>query len=40
MSQGDVFGHTDSIEAFKRIFVVCPKVDFFPWGKSTVFGQK
>ena len=28
------------LEAFKRIFVFCPKIDFFPWGKSTVFGQK
>ena len=28
------------LEAFKRIFVFRPKIDFFPRGKSMVFGQK
>ena len=26
--------------AFKRIFVVRPKIDFLPSGKPTVLGQK
>ena len=28
------------LEPFKRIFVFRPKIDFFPRGKSMVFGQK
>ena len=28
------------LEAFKRIFVFCPKLDFFSRCKSRVFGQK
>ena len=28
------------LEAFKRIFVFRQKIDFFPRGKSMVFGQK
>ena len=45
---GDVFGHTDSIGSFKRIFflrpkaifVLIPKNYFFPRGRLGVFGQK
>ena len=28
----DVFGSTDSIESFKKIFVFRPKIDFLPRG--------
>ena len=35
-----VFGHTESMESFKRIFVFRPKIDFFPRSKSMVIGHK
>ena len=40
MSQGTFKETLIRLEAFKRIFVFCPKIDYFPRGKSTVFGQK
>ena len=40
MSQGTCFDTVIRLEAFKRIFVFRQKIDFFPRGKSMVFGQK
>ena len=40
MSQGTFSDTLIGLEAFKRIFVLRPKIDFFPSGKSTVFGEK
>ena len=40
MSQGTFCDKLARLEAFKRIFVFRPKIDFFPRGKSMVFGQK
>ena len=40
MSQGTFSDTLIRLEAFKRIFVFLPKIDFFPRGKSMVFGQK
>ena len=39
MSQGTFFNLLIRLEAFKRIFVCGPKIDFFPRGKPTVLGQ-
>ena len=40
MSQGTFSDLQIRLEAFKRIFAFCPKIDFLPRGKPTVFGQK
>ena len=40
MSQGTFTNTLIRLEAFKRIFVFFPKIDFFPRGKFTLFGQK
>ena len=40
MSQGMFLDTLIRLEAFKRIFVFRPKIDFFPRGKSMVFVQK
>ena len=40
MSQGTLADTLIRSEAFKRIFVFRPKIEFFPRGKSMVFGQK
>ena len=40
MSQGTFSDILIRLEAFKRIFVFCPKIDFFPRCKSMVFGKK
>ena len=40
MSQGTFSGTLVRLEAFKRIFLFRPKIDFFPRGKSMLFGQK
>ena len=40
MSQGTFSDTPIRLGEFKRTFVSCPKVDFFPRGKSRVFGQK
>ena len=40
MSQGMFSDTPIRLEAFKRIFVFRPKIDFFPNGKSGVFAQK
>ena len=40
MSQGMFWDTLIRLEAFKRIVVFCPKIDFFHRGFSTVFGQK
>ena len=40
MSQGTFQDTLIRLEAFKRIVVFCAKIDFFPRGLSTVFGQK
>ena len=40
MSQGTFSDLLILLEAFKRIFVFCPKIDFLPRGKPTIFGQK
>ena len=40
MSQGTFSDTLIPLEAFKRIVVFRPKIDFFPRGKSMVFGQK
>ena len=40
MSQGTFLDTLIRLEAFKRIFVFCPKLDFFQRGKCRVFGQK
>ena len=40
MSQGTFSDTLIRLEAFKKIFVFCSKMDFFPRGKSMVFGQK
>ena len=34
----DVFGSTDSISAFKIIFVFRPKIDIWPRGKHMILG--
>ena len=39
MSQGTSSDTLIRLEAFKRLFVFRPKTDFFPRGKSMVFGQ-
>ena len=39
MSQGTFSDLLIRLEAFKRIFVFCPKIDFLPKGKLTVLGQ-
>ena len=38
MSQGTCLDTLNRLEAFKRIFVFRPKIDFFLRGKSMVFG--
>ena len=40
MSQGTFYDTLIPLEAFKRIFVFCLKIDFFPRGLSRVFAQK
>ena len=40
MSQGTILHTLIRLEAFKRIFVFRPKIDFFLRGWSEVFGQK
>ena len=40
MSQETFSEHLILLEAFKRIFVFCSKIDFLPRGKPTVLGQK
>ena len=40
MSQGTFFDELIRLEAFKGIFVFCPKIDFFPRGKFMVFARK
>ena len=40
MSQGKFCDKLIRLEAFKRIFVFCPKMDFFLTGLSRVFSQK
>ena len=40
MSQGTFLDLLIRFEAFKRIFVFRPNIDFLPRGKPTVFGQK
>ena len=40
MSQGKFLDTPIRLEAFKRIFALIPKIDFFPRGRSRVFGQK
>ena len=40
VAQGTFFDTLFRLEAFKRIFVFRPKFNFFPRGKSMVFGQK
>ena len=40
MSQGTLSDLLIRLEAFKRIFVFRPKIDFLPWGKLTVLHQK
>ena len=40
MSQGTFSDTPNLLEAFKRIFVFRPKIDFFPREKSSVFGEK
>ena len=39
MSKGTSSETLIRLEAFKRIFVFRPKIDFFPRDKSMVFGQ-
>ena len=39
MSLGTFSDTLVRLEAFKRIFVFRPKIDFFPRGNSMVFGQ-
>ena len=40
MSQGTFSDLLIGLEAFKRMFVFRPQIDFLPRGKPTVFGQK
>ena len=40
MSQGTFLDALIRLEAFKRIFVFRPKIDYFLRGLSMVFGQK
>ena len=40
MSQGTFSNTLNRLEAFKRIFFLRPKIDFFPRGRSKVFGKK
>ena len=40
MSQGTSSDTPILLEAFKRIFVFRPKMDFFHRGKSRVFDEK
>ena len=40
MSQGTFSDTLIRLEGFNRIFVFRLKIDFFPRGKSMVFGQK
>ena len=39
MSQGTFSDTLIRLEAFKRIFVFRPKIDFFPRGKSMVLAK-
>ena len=40
MSQGPFSDTPIRLEAFKRIFVFRPEIEFFPTGKSRPFGKK
>ena len=40
MSKGTFPDTLIRLNAFKRIFVFRPKIDFLPRGKSMLFGQK
>ena len=40
MCQGTFLSLLIRLEAFKRIFVFGPKIDFLPRGKPTVLGKK
>ena len=40
MPQGTFWDTLIRLEAFKRIFIFRAKMDFFPRGKSMLFGQK
>ena len=40
MSQGTFSDTLVRLDAFKRISVFGPKIDFLPKGKSMLFGQK
>ena len=40
MSQGTFQDILIQLEAFKRIFVFRPKIDFLPRGKPTAMGGK
>ena len=40
MSQGTFLDLLNQLEAFKRIFVFGPKIDFLPKGKPMVLDQK
>ena len=40
MSQATFKDTLIRFEALKRIFLFCPKIDYFPRGLSTVFAQK
>ena len=40
MSQGTFSNTPILLEAFKRMSLFGPKIDFFPRGKSSVFGEK
>ena len=40
MSKGTFPDTLIRLNAFKRIFVFGPKIDFLPRGKSMLFGQK
>ena len=40
MSYGTFLDTLIRLEAFKKKFVFCPKIDFLLRGLSTVFGQK
>ena len=40
MSHGTFSDTLIRMDAFKRIFVFGPKIDFLPKGKSMLFGEK
>ena len=40
MCQGTFLDTPILLKAFKIIFVFGPKIDFFPRGKSRVFGEE